>query len=271
MRGLFTCGVNDVLMENGIEFDGAIGVSAGATFGCNYKSNQPGRAIRYNKRFAHDWRYSSLLSWFKTGDLFGADFDYRILPTTLDKFDTEAFAANPMEFYIVCTEVETARPIYYKMKTGDEVELEWMRGSASMPVASNVVHVEGYDLLDGGIIDSIPIRYFESIGYKHNLVILTQPRDFVMKPQKGAPVLKRVLREYPAVFDALQNRYKDYNEVRSYIWETEKQGRNFVICPPAPLPIHHVSHDPEEMQTVYEIGREAAEVRLDEIKAFLED
>ena len=116
MRGLFSAGVMDVLMEHQIAFDGAIGVSAGAAFGCNYKSRQPGRVIRYNTEYARDPRYCSLRSLFKTGDLFGADFCYHELPNKLDPFDTEAFQQNPMEFYVVCTDVLTGEAVYQKMR-----------------------------------------------------------------------------------------------------------------------------------------------------------
>lgn len=97
MRGMFTCGVIDVFMENGIDFDGAAGISAGATFGCNYKSRQIGRAIRYNKKYSRDWRYCSLRSLIKTGDLYGAEFCYHMMPDVLDPFDTETFKNNPMD------------------------------------------------------------------------------------------------------------------------------------------------------------------------------
>ena len=115
MRGMFTSGVTDVFMENGIVFDGAVGVSAGATFGCNIKSGQPGRAIRYNKRFAGNWRYCSMRSFFLTGDMYGADFCYNQIPNKLDVYDVESYRKNPMEFYVVCTDVETGKPYYKKI------------------------------------------------------------------------------------------------------------------------------------------------------------
>ena len=109
MRGMFTCGVIDVFMENDIAFDGAIGVSAGAVFGCNFKSGQIGRPIRYNKNYCRDWRYCSFRSLIQTGDLFGADFCYRELPDVLDPFDSKAFQANPMAFYLVATDIKIGR------------------------------------------------------------------------------------------------------------------------------------------------------------------
>ena len=116
MRGLFTAGVIDVLMENKIEFDGAVGVSAGAAFGCNFKSKQLGRALRYNMSYCGDKRYCSFRSWLTTGDLFGAEFCYHTLPDKLDIFDADTFFANPMEFYVVCTDVETGMPFYKKIE-----------------------------------------------------------------------------------------------------------------------------------------------------------
>ena len=134
MRGMFSAGVTDVLMENKIEFDGAIGVSAGATFGCNFKSKQPGRAIRYNKRFCKDWRYSSFKSLIKTGDYYGADFCYNELPNKLDIYDVKTYRENPMPFYIVASDCNTGKPVYKELKKCDADELTWMRASASMPL-----------------------------------------------------------------------------------------------------------------------------------------
>ena len=113
MRGMFTCGVTDVFMENGISFDGMIGVSAGATFGCNFKSKQIGRAIRYNKKYCRDPRYCSIRSLVKTGDMFGVDFCYHELPDRLDPFDRTTFRDNPMEFYVGATNVETGKAVFH--------------------------------------------------------------------------------------------------------------------------------------------------------------
>ena len=149
MRGLFTAGIIDVMMEAGIEPDGLIGVSAGAAFGCNYKSRQPGRAIRYNKRFARDKRYCSWQSWLKTGNLYNAEFGYSIIPTRYDIFDDKAFEDNPMEFYAVCTDVETGNAVYKKLDKSGQLTYDWIRASASMPLASKVVELEGMKVLDG--------------------------------------------------------------------------------------------------------------------------
>ena len=231
MRGMFTSGVLDVFLENGIEFDGAIGVSAGATFGCNLKSRQAGRAIRYNKRFAHDWRYCSLRSLVFTGDMYGARFCYDTLPNKLDPFDRQAYQENPMEFYCVASNCKTGLPVYKKLSTCDQHELTWMRASASMPLVSRVVSIDGYNLLDGGMTDSIPLNYFESIGYNRNVVILTQPRYFRKKPASLMWLMKIMLHKYPLLVEAMRRRSDVYNQQTADIFSKADRGEVFVICP----------------------------------------
>ena len=268
MRGLFTAGIIDVMMEAGVEPDGLIGVSAGAAFGCNYKSRQPGRAIRYNTRFAKDARYSGLKSLLTTGDYFNAQFGYHIVPYQYDLFDVETFEQNPMEFMVVCTDVLTGQAVYHKMDRVDFDELEWLRASASMPLASKVVEVAGHKLLDGGVADSIPLAYFESIGYDRNVVILTQPEGYVKHRTKLMPLMRIGLRRYPEMIQAMDRRYLMYNRELEFVRQAEHEGRCLVIRPDEKLPIGHISHDPEEMKRVYQIGREMGDRYIERIKAF---
>jgi len=268
MRGLFTAGIIDVMMEHGVEPDGLIGVSAGAAFGCNYKSRQPGRAIRYNKRFARDKRYCSLQSWWKTGNLYNAEFGYHIIPTQYDLFDDKAFDKNPMAFYAVCTDVETGKPIYKQLEKCSQLTYDWIRASASMPLASKVVELEGQKVLDGGVSDSIPLEYFESIGYERNVVILTQPDGYVKEHNRLMPLMRIALKKYPRMIEAMDKRHLMYNRELVYVYEAETVGRALVIRPDQSLPIGHFSHDPEEMQRIYDIGREMGKRRIEEIKKF---
>jgi len=269
MRGLFSCGVIDVFLENGITFDGAVGVSAGAVFGCNLKSEQKGRALRYNKMFCKDKRYASMRNFIKTGDVYGADFCYHEIPDRLDVFDKETFAANPMEFYIVATDVESGRPVYHKCKDGGEEDIQWMRASASMPLASKIVELGGRKLLDGGMADSIPVKFLERRGYDHNIAILTQPIDFVKKKNKFLGLIRVVYRKFPNLIKSVATRHLRYNRTTEYIRERELAGELLVIRPPEALDIGSVEHDPDELDRVYEIGRKVALERLDEIKAWV--
>lgn len=271
MRGMFTCGVTDVMMEHGITFDGMIGVSAGAAFGCNYKSGQTGRAIRYNKRFCREPKFCSIRSLLKTGDLYGNEFCWHTLPDELDVFDREAYRANPMAFYAVCTDLDTGRAVYRRCDTGDDTDLEWMRASSSMPLVSRPVVIGERKLLDGGVSDSIPLKFFEHIGYEKNVVILTQPEDYEKKPQKQFSLIRMALRRYPNLVKAIARRYIRYNQTLAYIREAEAQGRAFVVRPPEKLQIGSVEHNPDRLEEVYQIGRKTGEQCIGEMQKFLEE
>lgn len=259
MRGLFSAGVIDVMMEHGVEVDGIIGVSAGAAFGCNYKSRQAGRAIRYNMRFCKDKRYAGLHSLITTGDLFNAEFAYHVVPTEYDVFDGKTFEENKAEFVVVCTDIEKGLPVYHRIDRFDYDALEWIRASASMPMASNVVELEGMKLLDGGVTDSIPLRESERRGYKRNIVILTQPEGYRKEKLKLMPLAKLWLRRYPELVKAMAERHIMYNNQLDYVAEREKEGTAIVVRPDEKLPIGHTSHNADEMHRVYMIGRRKGE------------
>ena len=270
LRGLYSAGVIDVLMEAGIEFDGLVGVSAGAAFGCNYKSRQPGRPLRYNLRFARDWRYCSFRSLLLTGDLFGAQYAYHTLPNELDLFDNDAFECNPMAFWAVCTDVETGEAVYKRLEHGGDLTYDWIRASASMPLCSRVVELEGRKLLDGGIADSIPLEFMVKQGFERNVVVLTQPANYVKHPNRFVPLMRLgQLRHYPHFTEAVAHRHEMYNAELNYVRQCEVQGQALVFRPDSPLPIGHTSHDPEEMRRVYDIGREQAIKRLSEVVQFM--
>ena len=271
MRGMFTCGVIDVLMENNIEFDGIIGVSAGAAFGCNYKSKQIGRGIRYNMRFCNDKRYCGLHSLITTGNLFNAEFCYQTVPTKYDIFDDETFYNNPMSFIAVCTDVETGKPYYKSFDKKEKNMFEWFRASASLPLVSKVVEIDGMKLLDGGIVDSIPLKHHEEIGFIKNVVVLTQPETYRKKSNKMMPIIKFALKKYPKLVDAIKNRHNMYNETLDYIMDKERNGEILVIRPETDLGIGRTEKNPDNLKRVYEIGREIAIKRLDEIKDYLAD
>ena len=259
MRGLFTAGILDILMENGIEFDGAVGVSAGAVFGCNYKSHQVGRAIRYNMKYCRDDRYCSLKSLIKTGDMYGAQFCYHYLPKKLDYFDVEAFQKNPMEFYVVTTEVKNGKPVYHKINNGGFFDMEWIRASASLPLVANSVKIGKHDMMDGGII-----------GYNKNVVILTQPAGYTKKSSMGHKLTTAIVSiKRPGMAKTLKKRPEMYNETLKYIEEREASNSVFVIRPPESLNISRTERNPKELHRVYMMGRREGKRVLADLKRYL--
>jgi len=269
MRGMFTAGVIDVMMEHGIAFDGAIGVSAGAAFGCNYKSKQIGRVIRYNTRFCQDPRYGGLRVLLKEGNFYSKQFCYEEVPLIHDIFDFDTYERNPMEFYVVATDVDTGKAEYHILVDRNDHGFEWIRASASMPLVSRMVEIDGRKYLDGALADSIPVQFFESIGYNRNVVILTQPLGFRKKRDSLYPLMKQYYRKYPKLVEATATRHEVYNASLDHIAQQEKNGNLLVIRPLEKLPIGRTENDPDKLRKVYEIGRSVAEHRIEEINAFL--
>lgn len=269
MRGLFTAGVIDVLMENKINFDVAVGVSAGAAFGVNLKSKQIGRVLRYNLRFAGKPYYASWKSWRRSGNLYAANFCYHILPDKLDIFDKETFMANPMRFWCVATDAAMGEPVYHELHDAGYVDLEWIRASSSIPFFAHPVAIGGHYYFDGGVSDSIPYDFLIKNGVSKRVVITTQPKEYRKKQSKLYPIEKIVLREYPAVLKKLATRAEDYNAVLDKMEEDENQGNVFIIRPPYPLEIGTVEQNKEEIKRVYEIGRKKAEEILPDLINYL--
>ena len=269
MRGMYTCGILDVLMEKRIYVDGMVGVSAGIAFGCNYKSHQAGRALRYNVRFARDKRYSGIMSLLKTGNYYNAYFAYKLVPTHYDVFDYNVYEETPMECYAVCFDVNSGEGVYQKLTHVDNEFFEWIRASASMPVVAQPVEVGGRLLLDGGLADSIPLEFMINKGYQRNIVILTREEGYRKTAEHGMWLMKPLLRKWPKVIEALQKRPAHYNMQLQKVREQERAGNAFVFRPLKPLNVSRTTHDAAEMNRVYQQGREEALQRLDELKRFI--
>jgi predicted patatin/cPLA2 family phospholipase len=271
MRGLFTAGVIDVLMENNVSFDVAIGVSAGAAFGVNLKSKQIGRVLRYNLRFAGKPYYASWKSWRRSGNLYAANFCYHVLPDKLDVFDKKTFMENPMRFWCVATDAATGEPAYHELHDAGYVDLEWIRASSSIPFFAHPVAIKGHYYFDGGVSDSIPYDFLVKNNFAKKVVITTQPKEYRKTQSKMFPIEKIVLREYPAVLKKLATRAEDYNAVLDRMDEDERRGDAFIIRPPYPLEIGTLEQDKDEIRRVYEIGRTEAEKILPELVKYLND
>ena len=260
MRGIYTAGVLDVFMDYGLTFDGVIGVSAGAVHGCSFVSGQRGRSIRYYKKYCRDKRFMSWESLIKTGNLVNTEFCYHEIPEVLDPYDCEAFAASPTAFYVGCSNVETGRPEYIRIRDMRR-DIDYMRASASMPYVSEIVTAGGMKLLDGGCTDSIPVRAFMELGYRRNVVILTRHKGYKKKPEK-AGLEKLFYRRYPEFAKALRNRPWVYNRQLEEIEALKEGGKIFLIRPSEPLSISRTSKDPAEIEAVYQIGMEDGKRQL---------
>ncbi len=267
MRAIYTAGVLDVFMEEGIWPDGLIGVSAGAIHGSVYLGNQPGRTIRYYKKYCNYWKFMSFRSLLLTGSLVGEKFCYHDLPDRLDPFDYDTFANSKVAYYAVSTDLETGEAVYQRC-TDLHKEMDYMLASASMPYVSKIVKCGGRKLLDGGVADSIPIDAFRNMGYDRNIVVLTQCAGYQKKPQN--PKIPRLFyRKYPKFAEALVRRHENYNAALRRVEELEQAGEIFVIRPSENLGIARMEHDATRLEAQYNLGRKDALAKLKELKKFI--
>ena len=253
MRALFTAGVLDALLDvKELDIDGIVGVSAGALFGVNYVSGQKERAIRYNKKYARDKRYMGLYSWITTGNAVNEEFAFYEIPFKLDVFDQEKFKQSKIDFYVVMTNVESGKPEYVLIKDVFK-QMEYLRATSALPFASKIIEINGKKYLDGGISDSIPIDYCESLGYDKIILVLTSPEN-THKEDKLNFLYKLVYRKYPNLVERLINMGKDYEIVLKKIKDLENENKIFVIRPPKVLKIGRLEKNEDKIQNVYDIG-----------------
>ena len=253
MRVLFTAGVLDALLDiKELDIDGIVGVSAGALFGVNYVSGQKERAIRYNIKYARDKRYMGLYSWITTGNAVNEEFAFYEIPFKLDVFDQEKFKQSKIDFYVVMTNVESGKSEYVLIKDVFK-QMEYLRATSALPFASKIIEINGKKYLDGGISDSIPIDYCESLGYDKIILVLTRPEN-THKEDKLNFLYKLVYRKYPNLVKRLINMGKDYEIVLKKIKDLENEKKIFVIRPPKVLKIGRLEKNEKKIQNVYDIG-----------------
>ena len=268
MRALFTAGVLDALLDvKELNIDGIVGVSAGALFGVNYVSEQKERAIRYNKKYARDKRYMGFYSWITTGNAVNEDFAFYEIPFKLDVFDQEKFKESKIDFYVVMTNIENGQAEYVLIKDVFE-QMEYLRATSALPFASKIIEINGKKYLDGGISDSIPIDYCESLGYDKIILILTRPENNY-KDDKLNFLYKLVYRKYPNLVERLINIGKDYEIVLKKIKDLENKNKIFVIRPPKVLKIGRLEKNEDKIQNVYDIGLNTGIKEIDNLLNYL--
>lgn len=267
VRGIYTAGVLDVFLEQGVTFDGLVTVSAGAIHGCSYLSGQRGRSLRYYKKYCADPRFMGLRTWITTGDIVGAEFCYHTLPEQLDIYDYAAFDRCGVPFYVTCTNVETGEPEYLRI-TDMKKQIDCLRASASLPYCSRLVEIGGKKYLDGGCTDSIPVEAARRLGFGRNVVVQTRPADYRKQPEMRL-MAGLVYRKYPRFRAALERRHEMYNQAAERVRQLEAEGSVFVIRPERALEVGRLEGDPEKVQQAYDLGRADALKRLDDLNAWL--
>lgn len=266
LRALYSAGVLDVFMKNGIKFDTIIGVSAGALFGFNYKSRQIGRALRYNLKYARDKRYMGVYSFLTTGNIMNEEFCFHELVYKLDKVDFETYKNSPVEFYAVLTNLETGKPEYIEIADAAR-DMEYLRASGSMPFLSKIVEINGEKYLDGAISDAIPLQKALEMGFEKIVVVLTRPENY--KKEKLWMPYRLFYGKYPEFVKTGENSPLRYNETLDFIKNHEIEGKIVVLRPTKDLKVRRIEKNLGKLQAIYDLGVENCQAKLGEIQEYL--
>lgn len=270
MRGLYTAGVLDFFIEKKLAFSSCYGVSAGACHLASYMSGQRGRAYRISVDYLDDKNYCSAYSLLKTGDLFNVDMCYNQIPNELDPFDYEAAEKYPGRGVVVVTDIKSGQAKYVELKNMRR-DLVAIRASASLPLVSRNVEINGKMYLDGGMSDSIPIRKSLRDGNLKNIVVLTRPDGYRKKPTSNMAIMRAKYKDYPGVVRDMENRHIVYNKSLDFVKKEEKAGRAFVFRPENLIKIERIEKDPKKLRVLYLQGYYDAATRYKEMKKFLEE
>ena len=258
LRGVFTCGVLDYFMDHGIRFPFTVGVSAGACNGLSYMSGQRGRARSSNIDLMEKHHYVG----FKYLITQGCIMDYKLLfedfPEKIIPYNYDAYFSNPDRFVMVTTNCLTGEAEYFEEKSSSERVMSIVRASSSLPFVSKITYVDGVPMLDGGIVDSIPVQYALDQGYEKLVVILTRNKGYRKKEGKMR-IAKAFYRKYPELQKALSVRNIRYNQTMDLIEKLEAEGRITVIRPIRPIEVGRIEKDTTKLAALYQEGYEVAE------------
>ncbi|MGM0502570.1 MAG: patatin-like phospholipase family protein [Bacillota bacterium] len=271
MRGLYTAGVLDFFMEQNLYFSYVIGVSAGACHGSSYCSKQKGRSKRANIDYVKDPRYLSFKNFFKGQGLFGMDFIFDKIPNQLEPFDFDAFFDYEGQYIVGTTDCQTGEALYYSAADCEHNEeiLTVVRASSSLPFISPIVEFRGAELLDGGLVDPIPIKKSIADGNQKNIVILTRSPGYSKDPFSHDWLAKLVYRNQPGVIKALQQRHQVYNQTLDYVKKLEHDGDVFLIQPDASLDVDRIERDPDKLEQLYQQGYQRMKEDYPQLKEWL--
>lgn len=268
MRGLYTCGVLEWFMEQDIKVPYMIGVSAGACNGLSYASWQPGRNERVILGFIKDHRYMGFRNLLKTGNYFGMDFIFDTIPNRHIAFDFESLMLADHNFKVGTTDINTGEAVYFEKKDIDP-HCQVVRASAALPLLSQTVQFAGRELLDGGIVDAVPVKKAFEDGCEKVIVILTRHYGYVKKPSKGIKIISKVYRKYPKLIEAMEKRHLVYNETLSLIEHLKEEGKVFVIQPRRPLVVGRLERDTVKLKALHDLGYQDAKACHNELMVFL--
>ena len=268
MRGIYTAGVLDFFIDKNIEVDLVIGVSAGGCHAASYLSKQYKRAYHTNIDYINDKEYISFRNLIKTGSIFGMDLMFNKIPNELYLYDHDTFRKSKSKFTVVTTNCETGKAEYITL-TDMKKDIMYLQASCSIPMFANIVEIDGYKLVDGGVADSIPIEYAIKEGCKKNIVILTRDKTYRKNKVKFSSLIRRKYKKYPNLVKSIENRHLNYNKSLDLVKELEDKGDALVIRPKSPVKVSQIEKDVDKLTKLYNDGYNDAKESYEKIMEFI--
>ena len=268
MRGIYTAGVLDFFIDKNIEVDLVIGVSAGGCHAASYLSKQYKRAYHTNIDYINDKEYISFRNLIKTGSIFGMDLMFNKIPNELYLYDHDTFRKSKSKFTVVTTNCETGKAEYITL-TDMKKDIMYLQASCSIPMFANIVEIDGYKLVDGGVADSIPIEYAIKEGCKKNIVILTRDKTYRKNKVKFSSLIRRKYKKYPNLVKSIENRHLNYNKSLDLVKELEDKGDALVIRPKSPVKVSQIEKDVDKLTKLYNDGYNDAKESYEKIIEFI--
>lgn len=253
MRGVFTSGVLDAFMKHDLTFPYIVAVSAGACNGMSYVSHQPRRARISNIDYLARYKYIGLRHLVTQGCIFDRELLYDKFPNQYLPFDFDTFFSSPMTFEMVTTNCITGQPMYLSERHDRQRALDIVRASSSLPYVSKIVDVDGIPMLDGGIVDSIPLQHAIDMGHPTNVLVLTRNRGY-RDTGKDMKIPRFIYRKYPRLRVVLSRRLAAYNAQLEYVERMEDEGRVICIRPERPMEVDRIEKDIAKLERLYEEG-----------------
>lgn len=253
MRGVFTSGVLDAFMKHDLTFPYVVAVSAGACNGMSYVSHQPRRARISNIDYLERYKYIGIRHLVTQGCIFDRDLLYDKFPNQYLPFDFDTFFNSEMEFEMVTTNCRTGLPMYLSERHDRQRALDIVRASSSLPYVSKIVDVDGEPMLDGGIVDSIPVERAIAKGFPRNVLVLTRNKGY-RSTGRDHKTPRFVYRNYPRLRVALSHRIEAYNAQLDTIDRMEAEGRVLCIRPERPMEVGRIEKDTAKLERLYEEG-----------------
>ncbi len=267
-RTVFSCGVSDAFLEEGIMPDYFIGVSAGIAYGVSYLAGQKGRNLEIAKKYMSDKRYMGARHLLKGRNFYNIPFAFGEVPNKLVPFDIDAFEAFPGKVVAGVTNLHTGEPEYIEVPRRDD-KYEVLVASCALPILFQPVKIGNHYYLDGGLSDSVPYKQAIKEGCDKNIVILTRERGYVKKPERAGEISRKLYRKYPNIVEDLKNRPERYNACIEELMEKEKAGEVFVIAPEDTFGVGRTESHPEKLVQLYEEGYRQARKQMPELKKYL--